>query len=496
MNNHLNPRAQLVSDLATAEDFARILELATHASSDSPQEMWWRNPVAKHLAKHPPQTIAELTSVLDILPDHVPSLVSRAALYEEVDYSLAAEDWKAVDRLRPHEPRALRSLLQLAEANDDLAELDRLTEAASQRFPNDRWWHAARGPSLERTRPSEAESFYRTTINRTNPTPLQALVRIHRKKGEWQQVLDVCDEAATKFPTQRWWRDARNSARTKLGLDPLVETRFELSQVGGSSHFVKHSGDAAAKERSIYRYLGGKGLPIPLCVASPNPDTLTLEFVEGANIDQVRTRCGEAGLATALATLGRFAQQLHGVSIGGGFGRIENMEDLPSKTSSQQVSEVLLNLTRRLALIEHHAFRKRVQSSSARFAAALNYDGAPRLCHGDLHPWNALFHVVDNQPTLASVFDFESALSADPMLDLGRMLAYLDHADLGDYASHVLAEYGIAHGTEEHRRAEIHRALYSVGLFTSAVYSERDDLAEKTLPLVVLALDKAESIAA
>jgi hygromycin-B 7''-O-kinase len=48
------------------------------------------------------------------------------------------------------------------------------------------------------------------------------------------------------------------------------------------------------------------------------------------------------------------------------------------------------------------------------------------LCHNDLHAGNLLATIVNGEPRLTGVVDFESALAGDPLMDIAKALYYLD----------------------------------------------------------------------
>jgi aminoglycoside phosphotransferase (APT) family kinase protein len=48
------------------------------------------------------------------------------------------------------------------------------------------------------------------------------------------------------------------------------------------------------------------------------------------------------------------------------------------------------------------------------------------LCHNDLHAGNLLAAITGENLRLTGVFDFEGALSGDPLMDVAKALYYLD----------------------------------------------------------------------
>lgn len=496
MNNN-EDRKQLLSDLNELPSLDEVLsEIETRASKfeDRP---WWANTAIKQISDRAPTTLEDFSRMLRLFPDHVPALVERAKLLE-LDLDPGADhDWERIEYLRPDQPRALRSRLRLAEERGDWPSVFEFAERASLKFPDQQWWRNPYGEALERTDKTKAIAFYGAQIKRPRyrENGFEGLIRVYIALEEWQTVISLCDRCKDLCSTRRWWSLANDLAHKRLNLQAPEDSRFAAAPEDTPECFVKRSGSGAAKEASIYEFLSGLGLRIPRCLNDPGEheqiNELVLEFVDGVDTRFIRSEYGEEEIYSAFFQIGEFSQQLHTVDIGGGFGTLKTMHALPSQESSEFLRGLIRTTMKRLDRTGDHSLLSLFRSNVSELFHALRYDGPARLCHGDLHPGNALFRIEDGSPVLISVFDFEAALCADPMLDLGHTLAYLHQAQIPAYCNAVISGYGLQQDSDAHRRATIHKALYLLALYSGTVELGNKQRASRLRPEVELVLKGA-----
>ncbi len=254
-------------------------------------------------------------------------------------------------------------------------------------------------------------------------------------RTDWErgtEVLSLSPEQATLL------LQPALPGRRVLGVRPTeggrANTNLCLQMEGGGRCLLRlfvRDPPSGAKEAAILRRLAGR-LPLPglLYFAADNPVTghpyVVLEWIDGPRLEQVLATCDTAtacrlarGMGRALAALGRETFPQAGFLAGdltisrpiemGAAGFLGFVEEMA--TPPQTAERLGPDLRRRLL-----AF--------CRDNARLLDDVGPqaRLVHCDFDPSNILLARHGETWRLAAVLDWEFAVAATPLIDLGHLL--------------------------------------------------------------------------
>ena len=135
----------------------------------------------------------------------------------------------------------------------------------------------------------------------------------------------------------------------------------------------------------------------------------------GQSWAELYPRLDEVQRVVAQRQLGQAAAQLHTLTFDG-YGELGvNGRVVEPRAALAALSERAHRRLRTLAYRDY--FRQVLDAHADLFSAA----PGPCLCHEDLNPYNVLFELLNGEPVLTGVLDFEAAWAGLPESDLARL---------------------------------------------------------------------------
>ena len=188
------------------------------------------------------------------------------------------------------------------------------------------------------------------------------------------------------------------------------------------------------KEVTVIGLVQGRlSVPAPdILLADDSKRLLPLNFIlmtklDGSRLGQLEKDLTSEQLASAYAQIGQLLREFHRVPMEA-FGYIGPTGIWTAHPSNHdylthQFQRKLKEFTERGGSAE---LAQRVSGHVAERAQLFIGCSQAVLCHNDLHAGNLLATIVNGEPRLTGVVDFEGALAGDPLMDVAKALYYLD----------------------------------------------------------------------
>ena len=468
---------QDLADAVAAGDHRSVVITCRLSLLAFPEQLWWRRPLmTSSLELGELDEADQCIELLEHIPDH-PMLLSRLALsHEKAGRQLdAIEAWLGLLRVRPESVQAVRGLLRCNSFLGRHSEVIELAKNAAADPEGGTFWKGPLGLALEETDVAEADRFYRSLLDDEESATLgfQGLCRMAFNEARWRDLLQLCTESEPLCCGHFWWSNARTKALAELELADETP-RVETISFGGNHFVIKRtSQDRIDQERWVLNLVGSAGLPVPETFnpadvgrASLSP-LLVMERVDGFHLSDIDDPDYDV-LDRGYFAIGRFLGELHTILLETGFGAKPRPTDAAAGgTSGEQfVANSVQWITTRLAQCGHSEIATRLRIVCSQLDKC--EWSLPVLCHGDLHLGNVLFSDVGNGIVLSGVIDFESAIAAEPWLDLGRALAYADESGRPEFQQSLVRGYEYNGSLVNLQRSRLFKALHLSSMHVAA----------------------------
>ena len=467
-------KLQTAHDEAVAGgDVDLAYSLAMQAKREEPSRRWWRPTYIQGLERSGElEDLDQIEKALLAIPGHPALLAHKARLLERKnDFLEACDVWQQIREKDPTHLHALKGLLRCHQflANDN--DLIDIAREAANHFPGESFWRRPLGTALWRKDTTKARTFLEeqraSGVVDGRGFPFDLLTRNARSQGDWQSVIELTDECAETCQGNFWWFDARAVAFRALD-QPNPDCRVQRHSANGKQYVSKRtSPERATRERQALELAARRGIAVPACadpvlVGESGKDVLVTEVVPGVHLTDVDL--DESQLADAFSQIGGFLAKLHSIKLQQGYGALF---DDKNATRGDYLGQMVGWIAVRLAAEGEPALAVELRTAAAGHVAD-SQDGPPSFCHGDLHAGNILFDFSSGDPEITGAIDFESALAAEPALDLGRMLAFDRNSSGEDQFGSLLAGYLAESGTVEAERVALFAALHLTSMYCGA----------------------------
>ena len=325
--------------------------------------------------------------------------------------------------------------------------------------PDETWWRWPLTRALEAVDPLAAGASYEQMIREEQDLDFAfaGLARLAVYAGDWARVLDICEASFHVSQQQAWWKAALKQA------DETSHARLEaVSPVRSASRVSKTLPlKLAIREASMIDFLGSNGIPVPRIIekvdtASGVVDLVT-ERIDGVHLWDLYREEDPSACLPHVREMATTLRRLHDIDINCGFGPIDSADQLPKASASEIVKRDVRKLTMLLFQPNVHPAIVRLRGLIRYLEELLAYEGNPKVCHGDFHPFNIILSLERDDAAIRGVLDFESARAFDPMWDLGIAIASLDA--VREWPAEFLDAYASDLSQRELLRMNLFRAM-------------------------------------